>query len=80
MGAGDFKLLAALGAWLGAWALPVLVLGASVGAVLVAVVMRLMGRGASDQRMPFGPYLVLAALLVLWLKTQGFEVSKALLV
>ncbi len=80
MGAGDFKLLAALGAWLGVWALPLLVLGASVGAVLVAVVMHLTGRGSADQRMPFGPYLVLAALAVLWLNTLGFELTKALLV
>ncbi|WP_310646369.1 A24 family peptidase [Limnohabitans sp.] len=80
MGAGDFKLFAAMGAWLGVGALPLLVLGASVGTVLVALVMHLTGRGSADQRMPFGPYLVLAALAVLWLNTLGFELTKALLV
>lgn len=76
MGSGDFKLFAALGAWLGVGALPLLVLGASVAAVL----MRLSERGTAEQRMPFGPYLVLAGLVVLWLNTQDFELTKALLV
>lgn len=73
MGAGDFKLFAALGAWLGIAALPLLVLGASLGAVVVAVAMRLMGRGAADQRVPFGPYLVAAALTMLCIHMAGFD-------
>ncbi|PIT73029.1 A24 family peptidase [Limnohabitans sp. B9-3] len=80
MGAGDFKLFAALGAWLGVGALPLLVLGASVSAVLVAVAMRLSGRGTAEQRMPFGPSLVLAALVILGLNTQGFDVTRAWMV
>lgn len=80
MGAGDFKLFAALGAWLGVGVLPLLVLGASVSAVLVAVAMRLSGRGTAKQRMPFGPSLVLAALVILGLNTQGFDVTRAWMV
>jgi leader peptidase (prepilin peptidase)/N-methyltransferase len=67
MGYGDFKLLAALGAWLGWQQLPlVLVLSAGVGAVVgVAMVLFL----KHDQRIPipFGPYLASAGLLSFYL-------------
>ena len=79
MGAGDFKLLAALGAWLGAWALPVLVLGASVGLLGVALVAQLLGRSPAHSRIPFGPALVAGALVMLVLKACGCEPLKALL-
>ena len=68
MGAGDFKLLAALGAWLGWFALPGVVLVSSLLAVLVAIVMRVRGQLQSGQALPFGPYLALAGLL-----TAAFE-------
>jgi leader peptidase (prepilin peptidase)/N-methyltransferase len=68
MGEGDFKLLAALGAWLGWLALPGLVLMSSLLAVLVALVMRVRGQLASGQAFPFGPYLAVAGLL-----TAAFE-------
>jgi leader peptidase (prepilin peptidase)/N-methyltransferase len=68
MGEGDFKLLAALGAWLGWFALPGVVLMSSLLAVLVAIVMRLRGSLASGQAFPFGPYLAVAGLL-----TAAFE-------
>ena len=60
MGYGDFKLFAALGAWLGWKVLPmVIVLSAATGAVLGIVMIALQGR---DRRapMPFGPYLAAA--------------------
>ncbi|MGC8697498.1 MAG: prepilin peptidase, partial [Halothiobacillus sp.] len=67
MGYGDFKLLAALGAWLGWQQLPlVLVLSAGVGAVVgIAMVLFL----KHDQRIPipFGPYLASAGLLSFYL-------------
>ena len=60
MGFGDFKLLAALGAWLGWQALPVIILLSSiVGAVLGALILTLRGQGRS-QPLPFGPYLAAA--------------------
>ncbi len=65
MGYGDFKLLAALGAWLGWQALPMIILLSSfVGAVLGIVVMILQKRG-KDIPMPFGPYLAIAGWIAL---------------
>jgi len=65
MGYGDFKLFAALGAWLGWKVLPlVLVLSAATGAVLGILMIVLRGR---DRRapMPFGPYLAAAGWLAM---------------
>ena len=65
LGQGDFKLLAALGAWLGWKMLPLIVLASSlVGAVVGITAIALAGRGGS-YRMPFGPYLAMAGLLAL---------------
>jgi len=61
MGEGDFKLLAALGAWLGWTALPALVLLASISGVFFAVFKRLNGRMKAGEPLPFGPHLVLGA-------------------
>ena len=65
MGYGDFKLLAALGAWLG-WQmlLPVILFSAATGAVLgiLLIVLRRHGR---DVPIPFGPYLAAAGWLVM---------------
>jgi leader peptidase (prepilin peptidase)/N-methyltransferase len=66
MGAGDFKLLAALGAWFGWQALPMLILLSSlVGAVCGILAIALAGH---DRRapIPFGPFLALAGLLGLF--------------
>ena len=67
MGFGDFKLLAALGAWLGWQALPAIILLSSiVGAVLGALILTLRGQGRS-QPLPFGPYLATAGwMCLLW--------------
>ncbi|MEP5764432.1 MAG: A24 family peptidase [Halieaceae bacterium] len=60
MGYGDFKLLAALGAWLGWQSLPMIILLSSfVGAILGILLMLLQKRG-KDIPMPFGPYLAIA--------------------
>jgi leader peptidase (prepilin peptidase)/N-methyltransferase len=65
MGYGDFKLLAALGAWLG-WQLllPIVLVAAAVGAVSGAVLLWIQGR---DRATPiaFGPYLAAAGWLML---------------
>jgi leader peptidase (prepilin peptidase)/N-methyltransferase len=61
MGQGDFKLLAALGAWLGWQSLLSLVMISSLVGVLLGVWWRMRGRLAPGDHMPFGPYLVLAA-------------------
>ena len=57
MGAGDFKLLAALGAWLG-WALiPAILLLASAVGALIGIALIVLGRHDRDVPIPFGPYL-----------------------
>jgi len=66
MGHGDFKLLAALGAWLGATALPGMVLSASVLGLLAALLLRLSGRLEAGQAIHFGPYLVLGSWVMLF--------------
>ncbi len=65
MGHGDFKLLAALGAWLGWQKLPlVILLSALVGAIIGIALVALRGRD-SQQPLPFGPYLAAAGLVAL---------------
>lgn len=67
MGYGDFKLLAALGAWTGWQVLPFIVLvSATLGAVIGAIALWLSKRGI-DTRIPFGPYLALGGMAgLLW--------------
>uniref|UniRef100_UPI00356B2475 prepilin peptidase n=1 Tax=Zhongshania sp. TaxID=1971902 RepID=UPI00356B2475 len=66
MGYGDFKLLAALGAWLGWQFLPLIILLSSVvGAVFGGAVMMLK-RSDSSTPMPFGPYLAGAGWIALF--------------
>jgi len=60
MGYGDFKLFAALGAWLGWKMLPlILVLSAGAGAIIGVTLILLRGRDRAAP-MPFGPYLAIA--------------------
>ena len=62
MGYGDFKLLAALGAWLGWQVLPFVVLvSAGAGAIVGGIALWLSKRGM-ETRIPFGPYLALGGL------------------
>lgn len=67
MGFGDFKLLAALGAWLGWQSIPLIILlSSAVGAVLGILILSLRGQGRS-QPLPFGPYLAAAGwIALLW--------------
>lgn len=60
LGLGDAKLLAAAGAWLGAEALPPVVLVAALAAILVVTAARFAGRALSaGDAIPFGPFLAL---------------------
>jgi leader peptidase (prepilin peptidase)/N-methyltransferase len=73
LGAGDAKLLAAAGAWLGLALLPwVLLLGATAG-LLAALAWTLAGRRIDrGTALPFGPWLALA-LWLLWLYRDAFD-------
>ncbi len=67
MGAGDAKLFAAGGAWLGWQALPWVVVEASVGGIVVALIARLLGHRISrSTALPFGPFIA-AAIWLVWL-------------
>lgn len=65
MGYGDFKLLAAIGAWMGWQALPVVILASSIAGVIIGGGLILSGRAARGQALPFGPYLAVAGVAVL---------------
>lgn len=65
MGQGDFKLLAALGAWLGWPALLSLVLIASITGALIGLWLRLRKKLPDGGYIPFGPFLALAGLWVM---------------
>lgn len=61
MGAGDFKLFAALGAWLGPMPLIPLVFLASMSGMLVGIALKARGQLHEGRYVPFGPFLAMAA-------------------
>lgn len=66
MGYGDFKLLAALGAWMGWQMLPlIIILSSAVGAV-VGIVLIVVARRGRHIPIPFGPYLAGGGLIALF--------------
>ena len=69
MGQGDFKLLAALGAWLGVSMIVPVVLAASVIGAIVGIVMKLTGALREGRYVPFGPFLAGAGLAVMFAGT-----------
>lgn len=67
MGYGDFKLLAALGAWLGWQSLPTVILMSAVVGAVVNIGLILLRNRDRSQPIPFGPYLAGAGwLTMLW--------------
>ncbi|WP_269531212.1 A24 family peptidase [Chitinimonas sp. BJYL2] len=62
MGYGDFKLLAAIGAWLGWQNLPIVILLSSVVGAVIGIVLTLLARRGWSKPLPFGPYLATAGL------------------
>jgi leader peptidase (prepilin peptidase)/N-methyltransferase len=65
MAAGDFKLLAALGAWLGWKALPEIILLSSLVGAVVGIMLIVFRRQERSQPIPFGPYLAGAGWIAL---------------
>jgi len=66
MGYGDFKLLGALGAWLGWQALPLVILLSSVVGAAIGISLMLFARHARETPIPFGPYLASAGVIGLF--------------
>ncbi|WP_295998213.1 A24 family peptidase [Rugamonas sp.] len=65
MGYGDFKLLAALGAWLGWTMLPTIILLSSVVGAIVGIGLIVFTKRGRNNPIPFGPYLAAAGLIAL---------------
>jgi len=65
MGYGDFKLLAALGAWMGWQFLPLIVLMSSVVGAVLGLALMGMGKLQRDKPMPFGPFIAAAGWITL---------------
>jgi leader peptidase (prepilin peptidase)/N-methyltransferase len=66
MGYGDFKLLGALGAWLGWKMLPLLILLSSFVGALIGIALMVLAKRGKDIPMPFGPYLAAAGVIALF--------------
>jgi len=60
MGYGDFKLLAALGAWFGWQALPLIILISSLAGAIIGIAVIACSKDKKSRPMPFGPYLAIA--------------------
>ncbi len=65
MGYGDFKLLAALGAWLGWMKLPLIILLSSMVGTLAALLLIITKRQDRSNPIPFGPYLAVAGFVAM---------------
>ena len=66
MGFGDFKLLAAIGAWLGWQMLPLVVLASSLVGAIVGISLMLFAKHGRNVPIPFGPYLAVAGAVALF--------------
>jgi leader peptidase (prepilin peptidase)/N-methyltransferase len=73
MGYGDFKLLAAIGAWLGWQKLPLVIVLSSVVGAVVGISLIVLARHAREKPIPFGPYLAAAGLIALF---WGDEITR----
>lgn len=70
MGYGDFKLLAAIGAWFGWQMLPAVILLSSVVGSLIGIYFMLFKGKNKDYAIPFGPYLALGGIAALFFGQQ----------
>jgi leader peptidase (prepilin peptidase)/N-methyltransferase len=74
MGYGDFKLLAAIGAWLGWQMLPLVILVSSIAGTIVGIFLIVITKRGRHEPIPFGPYLAGGGFLaLLW----GSQVNEA---
>ena len=66
MGFGDFKLLAAIGAWMGWTILPIVILLSSLVGAVIGITLILATKRGRDVPIPFGPYLGTAGVIALF--------------
>jgi leader peptidase (prepilin peptidase) / N-methyltransferase len=66
MGYGDFKLLAAIGAWFGWQLLPAVILLSSLAGSVIGILLILLARHGRSTPIPFGPYLALGGIAALF--------------
>lgn len=70
MGYGDFKLLAAIGAWFGWQLLPAVILLSSIVGVIIGVGLIIYAKRGREVPMPFGPFLALGGIAALFFGPQ----------
>ncbi len=73
MGYGDFKLLAALGAWFGWQALVPILLASSVIGAIVGIALKISSRLRPGGYIPFGPFLAGAGFAVLFFGARNHD-------
>jgi leader peptidase (prepilin peptidase)/N-methyltransferase len=66
MGYGDFKMLAALGAWFGVFAIAQMIFIAALSSIIIGLLMAVLKLRSHDAPFAFGPYLALAGLVTLF--------------
>ncbi len=71
VGGGDFKFLAALGAWVGLKGLPLVVAPAAIVGAAVGLTLIALGRGSLSDEIPFGPFLAAGGVFTLLLGPQA---------
>jgi leader peptidase (prepilin peptidase)/N-methyltransferase len=70
MGYGDFKLLAAIGAWFGWQLLPAVILLSSISGAIIGISLILFTQKQRENPMPFGPFLAIAGIAALFFGEQ----------
>ena len=80
MGYGDFKLLAALGAWMGWAMLPTIIILSSVVGAIVGISLIVFARRDRNNPIPFGPYLAAAGIIALLYGTSLTRYAQGFLV
>lgn len=70
MGYGDFKMLAAIGAWFGWTMIPAVILLSSVAGSIIGIGLMIFAKHGRNTAIPFGPYLALGGIAALFLGPQ----------
>ncbi len=70
MGYGDFKMLAAIGAWLGWTSLPAVILLSSIAGSIIGIGLIVLAKKERNTAIPFGPYLALGGIATLFWGAQ----------